>query len=114
MNHENTRIYQQALALVSLSHQVVAQLPTGYAFLADQLKRASASVALNFAEGYHQGSRKEQQRYTRIARGSAQECAAILDVAHRFHAITAAHHTDGKELCDHLVRMLHRFHRSLA
>ena len=108
MNHEQTRIYQQALELVSNAHKVIESLPLGRGFLADQLRRASASVALNFAEGYDKGSLAEQRRFFRMARCSAQEVAAILDVASRLHAIQPAAHATGKELCDHLVRMLYR------
>ena len=42
MEYENTRIYTQALALVRLSHALLDSLPPGYAFLADQLRRALA------------------------------------------------------------------------
>ena len=109
MNYANTRIYQRALELVGLSKQLIDELPPGYAFLADQLRRASTSVALNFAEGYDKGSLAEQRRFFRIARGSAQEVAAILDVASKLGAVSLLHHEQGHELCDHIVRMLFRF-----
>lgn len=48
--------------------------------LGDQLRRAAASVVLNLAEGYGRTSRIEQARFTAIARGSALECVAILDL----------------------------------
>ena len=111
MNHEDTHIYQRALDLVTLAGQVIANLPRGYGFLADQLRRSSASTVLNFAEGYDKGSQREQRRYFRIARGSTQEVAATLDVANRFGVISTKQHAEGKELCDHLVRMLYRFRR---
>jgi four helix bundle protein len=112
MNFQNTRIYARALELVSLSKAVVDDLPKGFAFLGDQLRRAAASVVLNFAEGHDKGSLAEQRRYLRIARGSAQEVAAVLDVGARFGAVSAEHHAAGQELCDHLVRMLYRFRRA--
>ena len=99
MNYENTHIYQRSLELVSLARQIISELPVGYAFLADQLRRSSASIVLNFAEGYDKGSIKEQRRYVRISRGSAQEVSAILDVAVRFEVIREQRYTDGKELC---------------
>ncbi len=109
MNFENTRIYNKALELVALAHHINAELPTGCGFLADQLRRATASVVLNFAEGYDKGSSKEQRRFFRMARGSAQEVAAILDVADRLRAVSPRSYRAGKELTDHLVRMLFRF-----
>jgi len=109
MNFENTHIYQRSLDLVSLARLVIAELPVGCGFLADQLRRAAASVVLTFAEGYDKGSLTEQRRFFRMARGSAQEVLAILDVADRLGAISTARRTEGRELCDHLTRMLFRF-----
>ena len=49
--------------------------------LRDQLLRASSSVVLNTAEGFGSSSRGIKRRHYEIARGSAIECVAILDVA---------------------------------
>ena len=114
MNYRSTFIYQRVLELVTLARQVIANLPKGHSHLADQLRRASSSIALNFAEGHDKGSLKEQRRYFRIARGSAQEVAAIFDVADRFGAITSNHYAAGQQLIDHIVRMLFRFRRHAA
>ncbi len=112
MNFQQTRIYNRSLELVSLSQEIISGLPKGHAFLADQLRRASTSIVLNFAEGHDKGTLTEQRRYFRIARGSAQEVAAIFDVAHRLGAIAPAHYEQGADLCDHIVRMLFRFRRA--
>ena len=109
MKHDNTRIYRTALDLVSLSKRVMDGLPGGYGFLADQLRRAACSVPLNFSEGYGKGTLREQRRFFRIARASAYEVAAILDVALRFCVINPPLHAEGKDLCDHLAAMLTRF-----
>lgn len=109
MQHDNTLIYQRSLELVRLVKQVIDELPSGYAFLADQLRRAASSVALNFSEGYGKSTPAEQRRYFRIARGSAYEVAAALDVALAFGAVSTERQSQGKELCDHLAAMLTRF-----
>lgn len=114
MQYENTRIYQRAMELVALSHRLLGELPLGYAFLSDQLKRAACSVPLNFAEGYAKGSFKDQRRFFQIARGSACEVAAIFDVAHTMGVMRDADHEHGKDICDHLARMLTRFRASEA
>ena len=49
--------------------------------LRDQLRRASSSVVLNTAEGFGSASRGVKRRHYEIARGSAMECVAILDLA---------------------------------
>lgn len=106
---ENTRIYERAMELIVLSHKLINEMPHGYAFPSDQLKRASCSVLLNFAEGYGKGSLKEQRRFYRTARGSACEFAAIFDVAHAMKVMPDVDHAHGKDMCDHLARMLSKF-----
>ncbi len=49
--------------------------------LRNQLLRASASCALNLAEGYGRFSRKDKRHFYTMALGSARECAAVLELA---------------------------------
>ncbi|MEO8359549.1 MAG: four helix bundle protein [Vicinamibacteria bacterium] len=55
--------------------------PSLSATLRDQLLRASSSAVLNTAEGFGSASRGVKRRHYEIARGSAMECVAILDIA---------------------------------
>ena len=66
------------LALAFRSH-VVRWLPLKRAELSDQLDRASLSIALNIPEGAGRVGR-DQARHHAIARGSAFECLAVLDL----------------------------------
>jgi four helix bundle protein len=59
---------------------VVKWLPLKRAELSDQLDRASISIALNIAEGAGRTSPRERVRHYTIARGSAVECLACLDL----------------------------------
>ena len=52
----------------------------GLAPLRDQLGRASLSIVLNIAEGSGRFSPADKARFYGMARGSACECAAVLDV----------------------------------
>jgi four helix bundle protein len=52
----------------------------GDADVRDQLSRASLSIVLNIAEGAGRFSPADKARFYSMARGSACECAAILDV----------------------------------
>jgi len=61
--------------------EVIAELPSkGHADIADQLRRAAQSQPLNIAEGAGRTSRPDVAKHYTIARGSAMECAAVLDV----------------------------------
>lgn len=59
---------------------VVRWLPLRRAELSDQLDRASISVPLNIAEGAGRSTSRERARHYTIARGSAVECLACLDL----------------------------------
>ncbi len=59
---------------------VATWLPLKRAELSDQLDRASLSVPLNVAEGAGRVTPRERARHYAIARGSAVECLACLDL----------------------------------
>ncbi len=62
MHFTDSILYHKALALVDLTREILAELPHGYGFLADQIRRASASVVLNFAEGCGKSSPADRRR----------------------------------------------------
>jgi len=109
MHHRNTRIYRRALQLTALAAQTIPSLPQGYAFLADQLRRSTSSVALNFAEAHGKESPRERRRFFRIAKGSALESAAAFEVAAHLGALPTAVSGEAQDLCDHIAAMLHRY-----
>jgi four helix bundle protein len=78
--HEKLDVYQLAIKFTAASLAISDNIPKGYASLCDQLRRASMSVPLNIAEGVGKPSGADAARFHAIARGSAMECAAILDV----------------------------------
>ncbi len=78
-DHEKLRAYQEALKFCAWAGPVVDSLPVKLA-ARDQLDRASTSIVLNLAEGNGKRSHADRCRYLDIARGSALECAACLDV----------------------------------
>ena len=106
MKHEQSRIYLTSRELISESAVVIGKLPPGFGFLGDQLRRASSSVLLNFAEGSRHSSLKERRRFFTMAAGSAAEVSAIVDVAHDFGAIAQTQHVALKDRCNHVSAML--------
>ncbi len=109
MTYRNTRIYSRSLDLIDLSDRILRELPTGFGFMADPLRRAASSVTLNFAEDCGRTGKAERRRFFTIAGASAQELAAVLDVLDRFHAVRPELRVTGQDLCDHLAAMLKRF-----
>ncbi len=113
-DHEKLDVYRAAIDLVALADGVVEGLPRGRASLADQLQRAATSVALNVAEGAGEFSAKEKARFYRMAKRSATECAAIMDVCERLTLIELATFGEGRELLLRTVSMLTKIVRGLS
>lgn len=109
MLHENTRIYPKAIALAEMVAACVDGFPAGYAFLGDQMRRAAASVVLNFAEGCGKRTPRDRAKFFVDARGSAAEVAAAFDVARVFSLVDAARCARAKQLCDELGAMIYLF-----
>jgi four helix bundle protein len=67
---------------VALELQVLASglVPAQHRVLQDQMERASLSCVCNIAEGAGRRSRRDKRRFYAMARGSATEVAAIVDV----------------------------------
>jgi four helix bundle protein len=73
------RFYAYRLAL-DFRRIVIRWLPLRRTELSEQLDRASISVPLNIAEGSGRMTPRERVRHYAIARGSAVECLACLDL----------------------------------
>ncbi|WP_168210628.1 four helix bundle protein [Persicimonas caeni] len=104
--YEKLDVYQCSLDFVALSAQVIEALPRGHSDVANQFHRAAYSVPLNIAEGSGKMTAKDSRRYRAIARGSAAECNAILDVLDRLNVIESQQYRKGKELTKRMVQML--------
>lgn len=78
-DHDRMGVYGAARQLNVACAAILASLPSGRSDLADQLRRAAASVSLNIAEGAGEFAAREKARFYRMARQSATETAGILD-----------------------------------
>jgi four helix bundle protein len=97
-------VYQAALEFQVLSASLLPG--RGQAALRDQLDRASASIALCIAEGAGRSSRPDKARFYAMARGSATECAAIVDIAMTRALCSVAVGTVSRTLLIRIVQML--------
>src|SRR3954467_6371344 len=78
-DHEKLDVYREAIAFCAWTGDLLSSI-AAKAAAKDQLDRASTSIPLNIAEGNGKFSNKDRARFLEIARGSALECAAALDV----------------------------------
>jgi four helix bundle protein len=104
-------VYAVALELHALCSTLVASLNR---IVRDQLERASLSVVLNVAEAGGRRSRRDKARYYAIARGSATEVAALLDVLSMRRLAPPGAILTGRRLAIRVVQMLTRMDQKLA
>jgi len=100
-----------SVSIIGSLRDVVATLRTRDPDLADQLRRAASSVALNIAEGAKRAGR-DQLHFYRIASGSVAEVRAALLVADAWGHLEGVELSATRELLDRqaalLYRLLHR------
>jgi four helix bundle protein len=111
LHFQKLDVYRCSIDFLALSVGLPDQLPRGQAALADQLRRAALSVPLNIAEGTGRTSDAETTRHFTIARGSAMECAALMDAFQVLQAITPQQHATAIDLLERIVSMLTKLAR---
>lgn len=79
LDHEKLNVYQASLRFIAWTVPLLDK-SFGGASVRNQLDRASTSVPLNIAEGNGKFTSPDRCRFFDIARGSALESAACLDV----------------------------------
>jgi four helix bundle protein len=78
-DHERLDVYRESIAFCGWVGELLGQI-SAKAAAKDQLDRTSTSLPLNIAEGNGKFSTVDRARFLEIARSSALECAACLDV----------------------------------
>lgn len=104
-SHEKLLVYDRSLEFVEFSNEILSK-QNDKSDVFDQLDRASTSIPLNIAEGTGKYTNKDNCRYYDIARGSAVESAACLDVLLKRNKITIDENIKGKEILFAIVSML--------
>lgn len=105
-DHQKMDVYRASLGFVVYASRLIEALPPGHAYLADQLRRAALSITLNTAEGAGEFAPGEKARFYRMAKRSATECAAVLDVVGELGLGGAKIVDDGQERLFRIVSML--------
>ena len=79
---ENLEVWTLSMRIVGEAYKIVRQFPKTETYaLADQLKRAATSIALNIAEGSGQQTAKGFILYLNRSKSSVLECVACLKIS---------------------------------
>ena len=109
LSFQKLDVYRCAIELLALTSTIA--FPKGLSYVSDQLRRAALSVPLNIAEAAGRNSKADAARHYAIARGSAMECAAILDSLLVLAVLDGPPHAQAIELTARIVAMLTRLCR---
>ena len=105
------KIYVVALAMVSSVHALCKKVQRHDPDLARQMRRASASVPLNMAEGWHAQAGHRTERLGTAMR-EARETSACLDVCRACGYLATGEIAVDLDRLDHIVATLWRTHQA--
>lgn len=103
---ENLDVYQKSVDFADNVVELTEKFPRGYHFLVDQLNRAALSIAANLAEGNGRFTKPDRRNFFHIARGSAQECVPLIEIARRRGLITESVAADLKDRLEVIAKMI--------
>jgi four helix bundle protein len=106
LSYQKLDVYQRSIEFLAFVYRLLPHLPKGHGELLDQLRRSAQSIPQNIAEGAGRMSRPDKSRHYVIARGSAMESAAHLDVMKVGGLVDEEQHARGIDLLERIVAML--------
>jgi four helix bundle protein len=108
-------VWQKAMTLAEGCYSLAATLPQREQFeLGSQLRRASASVPGNIAEGHNRRARHAYANYVGIALGSLAELESHVELAVRVGVVDANQARPVLAQAAEVNRMLHGLARALS
>jgi four helix bundle protein len=111
LSYERLDVYQCSIKFLSIAHGLCNDLPRGHSSLADQIRRASIGIPLSIGEGAGKRTKADCRRFFDIARGSAMECSAAIDVCRTLDLIDNNRADEAKQLLHRIVAMLTKLGR---
>lgn len=112
---ERLHVWQKSRQLVRQIYTLIQFLPQEERYgLADQLRRASISIASNLAEGSGRMSLKEKIHFCEISYGSLMEVTCQLLLAQDLGYITEEQNQEIRPLLEEQERLIRGYHNYLS
>ena len=113
-SHRDLIVWQKAMDLTVSIYQLTKNFPKEETYgLISQIRRSSASIPANIAEGQGRRSSKEFQQFLANARGSLLELDTHLELSFRVGYISKNQHNEMREKISEVGRILNGLMRSL-
>lgn len=112
--YRKLRVWHQSMGLVVAIYRLSDCLPKTETYgLSSQMRRASASIAINIAEGWGRNSRLDFARFIDIAVGSLCELETTLELALMLDLVSRDEIGGLNVQCASVGRMLHKLRTKL-
>ncbi|MBY5567325.1 four helix bundle protein [Rhizobium leguminosarum] len=112
--YRDLKVWQFAIELSVVCYEVTRTFPREEIYgLTSQIRRSSASVAANIAEGYGRENRGSFVQFLKIAQGSLKELETHLIIAGRIGFLQASALDELLDRCDEIGKMLGSLIRSV-
>ena len=106
-NYKDLRVWDEAHRLTLAIYQVTVSFPKEERFgLTSQIRRASASIQANLAEGCGRRSDGEMGRFVQIAMGSGSELSHHLLLSRDLQLLPQEQYVDLNGRLDRVMKML--------
>lgn len=114
-SHRDLIAWQKAMSLTVEIYSLTKAFPREELYgLTSQIRRCSASIAANIAEGQGRRTNKEFQQFLMHARGSVCELDTHLELAKRVGYLSDSVHSEVRSKLDEVGRILNGLIRSIA
>lgn len=109
------QVWQKAHQLTLRLYQITSSFPKEELYgLTSQIRRASASIPANLAEGSGRDTQRELARFVHIASDSASELDYHLLLAHDLGFINSGDYQELENAVSEIKRMLHGFEKAVS
>jgi len=113
-SYRDLRVWQGGMRVAEECYRLTRQFPKEELYgMTSQIRRASASVPANIAEGHDRDTRGEYVQFLRVAQGSLKELETHLLLAQRVGLSSTSLVDPVLDNCDNLGKMLRALIRSL-
>ncbi|RFB96378.1 hypothetical protein B5K08_08370 [Rhizobium leguminosarum bv. trifolii] len=113
-SYRDLKVWQFAIELSVVCYEVTRTFPREEIYgMTSQIRRSSASVPANIAEGYGRENRGSFAQFLKIAQGSLKELETHLIIAGRIGFLQASALDELLDRCDEIGKMLGSLIRSV-
>jgi four helix bundle protein len=113
-SYRDLRVWQEAMELAEVCYRLIRGFPREEIFgSSSQIRRSSASVPANIAEGHGRENTRSFIQYLRIAQGSLKELETHLLLAQRVGLVETAQADPLMARCEILGKRIRSLIRSL-